>query len=66
MYEDLMGHTNYMLEFNTMQTQLLQAETTMLSMLQTIEAQRKHIETLESQIEFLSNYIEKHVEGGLE
>ena len=31
-----------------------------------IEAQRKHIETLESQIESLSNYIEKHVEGGLE
>lgn len=56
----------YLEQVNTMQPQLLQAETAMLSMQQTIEAQRKHIETLESQIEFLSNYIEKHVEGGLE
>lgn len=56
----------YFLEqHNQMQANLVQAETTMLSMLQTIEAQKKHIETLERQIEFLSKYIENHVEGGM-
>lgn len=48
---------------NNLQKQLTQAMTTMLSMQQTIEAQKKLIEVQENQINFLSNYIENHTDN---
>lgn len=48
---------------NNLQKQLTQAMTTMLSMQQTIEVQKKLIEVQENQINFLSNYIENHTDN---
>ena len=48
---------------NNLQNQLTQAMATMLSMQQTIEVQNKLIEVQENQINFLSNYIEKHTDN---
>jgi hypothetical protein len=46
-----------------LQKQLTQAMTTLLSMQQTIEVQKKLIEVQENQINFLSNYIENHTDN---
>ena len=48
---------------NDLQNQLTQAMATMLSMQQTIEVQNKLIEVQENQINFLSNYIENHIDN---
>lgn len=48
---------------NNLQKQLTQAMTTLLSMQQTIEVQKKLIEVQENQINFLSNYIENHTDN---